>query len=325
MATSGTTDGFKAYSMLSAVLLAVGMLLVLEGIKPAEAAFPGTNGLIAFDSSRVTVTNPTGDREIYTMDPDGNGVTQLTNNTAPDFSPAFSADGTKIAFVSQRDGGAEEIYVMDSDGNNQTRLTNNAARDLAPAFSPSGTKIAFISDRDDNTTFEIYKMDAVDSNSDGNAENQTRLTNNTTSDLNPAWSPGGKKIAFDSNRDGDFEIFTMKPSGTNQTKLTKNTAKDQNPNFSPGGTKIAFDSTRDGSNEEIYTMRSDGTRQRRRTDNTDLDFDPAFSPEGTQIAFVSNRDDFSNFEIYKMDAGGTNPVRLTNSSGDDTGPDWQPL
>jgi len=320
-----STDRWRTSTVVAALVCAGLLVALVVATKPAEAAFPGTNGLIAFDSNRTTLTNTTGDREIYTMDSDGNGVTQLTDNTAPDFSPAFSADGQKIAFVSQRDNGIEEIYVMDSDGNHQTRLTSNTARDMAPAFSPNGQKIVFMSDRDDNTTFEIYKMDAVDSNSDGNAENQVRLTNNTTSDLNPAWSPGGKKIAFDSNRDGDIEIFTMKPNGSMLTKLTKNTAKDENANFSPNGKKIAFDSDRDGSNEEIYTMRSDGTKQRRRTTNSALDIDPAWSPDGMRIAFVSDRDG-GDFEIYKMDANGDNQTNISNNDPAlDADPDWQPL
>jgi Tol biopolymer transport system component len=89
--------------------------LVLAGTKPAEAAFPGKNGKIVFSSLRTTgdgVDNPTGDYEIFTMNPGGTGVTQLTRNTAYDYQPAFSADGTKMAFFSDRDEQQGEIYVM---------------------------------------------------------------------------------------------------------------------------------------------------------------------------------------------------------------------
>ena len=81
------------------------------------------------------------------MNADGSNQTRLTNNTADDYFPSFSGDGSKIAFVSDRDGG-DEIYVMNADGSNQTRLTNNTADDFNPSFSGDGSKIAFVSDRD---------------------------------------------------------------------------------------------------------------------------------------------------------------------------------
>src|SRR5215210_226152 len=106
--TTSDTDRFGALSLLG-FALAAGVLMLAAAVtaKPAEAAFPGANGKIAFTSDRVTLANPTGDREIFTMNPNGTGVTQLTDNTEPDYSPAFSADGTRIAFVSQRDVNAE--------------------------------------------------------------------------------------------------------------------------------------------------------------------------------------------------------------------------
>ena len=81
------------------------------------------------------------------MNADGSGPTRLTNNAAADVEPAWSPDGSRIAFASTRDGNFE-IYVMNADGSNQTRLTNNAAADDQPAWSPDGTRIAFKSNRD---------------------------------------------------------------------------------------------------------------------------------------------------------------------------------
>ena len=86
-------------------------------------------GRIVFDSGRD------GNWEIYVMNADGSGQTRLTNNTAPDWKPCFSTDGSKIAFSSIR-GGNEEIYVMNADGSAQTRLTNNPANDDVPNWGP---------------------------------------------------------------------------------------------------------------------------------------------------------------------------------------------
>ena len=115
------------------------------------------------------------------MDADGSNPTRLTDNPGLDADPAWSPDGTKIAFASFRDGN-QEVYVMDADGSNPTRLTDNPASDIVPAWSPDGTKIAFASRRDGNP--EVYVMDA-----DGS--NPTRLTDNPTFDGVPAWSPDG--------------------------------------------------------------------------------------------------------------------------------------
>src|SRR5438105_1357594 len=144
-------------------LLPIVLALALMGVvldRSANAAFPGQNGKIAFYRS-------VGAYAIFTVNPDGSGLTMLTTTEANNTFPAWSADGTKIVFTSDRDGN-EEIYSMNADGSGQTRLTNNASADEFPAWSPDGTKIVFKSNRDGN--FEIYSM-----NADGSG--QTRLTN----------------------------------------------------------------------------------------------------------------------------------------------------
>ena len=110
----------------------------------AFATFPGENGKIAFYSFRD------GNFEIYVMNADGTGQTRLTNDLfAPegcpcDSHPDWSADGTKIAFISDRaDENNEDIYVMNADGSGQTRLTDSIHEDSYPSWSPDGTKIVF--------------------------------------------------------------------------------------------------------------------------------------------------------------------------------------
>jgi WD40-like Beta Propeller Repeat len=310
--------------------LAVTLLSLLALPSPAQAAFPGANGKIAFESALDPSSCGIGELcyfEIFTMDADGTGQTNITNNPAHDRFPAWSADGAKIAFTSHRDGGYE-IYTMNADGSGVARLN---ASGVDPAWSPDGTRIAFSSNRDGN--IEIYTM-----NADGTG--QTNITNNPAFDGEPAWSPDGAKIAFMTNRDDpdpdicfpcNYEIYTMNPDGTGQTNITNNLASDAAPAWSPDGTKIAFTSARDG-NGEIYTMNADGTGQTKITNNPAHDQAPAWSPDGAKIAFMTNRDDPDpgtcfpcNYEIYKMNPDGQFQTNITNNLATDEAPDWQPV
>ena len=201
------------------------------GFAAANVTIPvlGTNGKIAFHSGRDV------NFQIYTMNSDGSGQTNISNNLSDDSGARWSPNSTKIVFESFRDGNTE-IYTMNSDGSAQTRLTNNAAADFGAAWSPDGSQITFVSDRDGN--HEIYTM-----NSDGSA--QTRLTNNAAFDNSPSWSPDKQKIAFNSDMDGNTEIYTMNSDGSGLSRLTNDVAVDGDPEWSPDGTKIAFTSNRD--------------------------------------------------------------------------------
>ncbi|HUT98298.1 MAG TPA: CsgG/HfaB family protein [bacterium] len=136
-----------------------------------------------------------------------------------------------------------------------------------------------------------------------------------------AGSSGAGRIAFFSDRDGDYEIFVMDADGRNQTNLTNNTCHDCFPAWSPDGRRIAFTSSRDGDNE-IFVMDADGGNQTQLTDNDSDDFWPAWSPDGRRIAFCSDRD--RDEEIFVMDADGNNQTQLTFNDDWDEYPAWSP-
>lgn len=217
--------------------------------------------------------------------------------------------GTRIAFLSQRDGNFE-IYVMNAQGE-QTRLTVTPGFEGGPSWSPEGTRLAFASDRDGN--FEIYEMDA-----DG--QNPNRLTNDAASDESPSWSPDGTRLSFLSDRDGNLEVYAMNEDGSGTTRLTNHPAFDYQAIWSPDGSKIAFVSQRNG-NSEIYTMDADGGNPTRLTNNPATDEFPTWSPDGRRIAFASDRD--GAFDIYVMSADGSNVTRLTSGRGGQQ-PAWSP-
>ncbi len=130
------------------------------------------------------------------------------------------------------------------------------------------------------------------------------------------------KIAFVSDRDGNFEIYVMNADGSGVTRLTNHRGRDVSPAWSPDGRRIAFASKRDG-NWEIYVMNADGTGVTRLTDHHRGDrTTPAWSPDGRRIAFASNLDGF--WEIYVMNADGSGVTRLTDHTEEDRHPAWSP-
>ena len=220
------------------------------------------------------------------MDADGGNQQNLTNDPNSDLSPSWSPDGKRIAFVSYRDGKVHaihgwptsEIYVMDADGGNPQNLTNNSDDDFHPAWSPDGKRIAFTSYKDGHfigefeITSEIYLMDA-----DGG--NQQKLTENRKNDFSPSWSPDGKRIAFSSDRKGDFvnsEIYVMDADGGNLQRLTENRDWDYAPSWSPDGKRIAFSSDGDNKQADIYVMDADGGNQQKITNHPRDDGSPAW-------------------------------------------------
>jgi Tol biopolymer transport system component len=291
------------------MLILLSLLAFLATPSISLAAFPGTNGKIAFVSTRD------GTEQIYTMNADGSGVIQLTFTTTFNSYPEWSADGAKIVFESDRDGN-HEIYTMYADGSVQTRLTNNAAIDNVAAWSPDGSQIVFASLRDGNS--EIYVMNS-------NGSGQTRLTFDAGSDTQPAWSPDGTKIAFESDQAGFGQIFVMNTDGSNVTQLTTS-YRNGGANWSPDGSKIVFHSDRDcngcGTYFDIYSMNADGTGQTRLANDPTTATLPAWSPDGTKIAFDSQRD--SNYEVYIMNADGSGQTNLTSNSAVDFRVSWGP-
>ncbi len=129
------------------------------------------------------------------------------------------------------------------------------------------------------------------------------------------------KIAFQSLRDANYEIYVMDADGSNQTNITNNTSHDYYPSWSADGSKIAFQSYRDD-NHEIYVMDADGSNQTNITNNAANDYYPAWSPDESQIAFCSGSN--GNYQIYVMNADGSNRIRLTNNSAGDFYPSWSP-
>jgi Tol biopolymer transport system component/predicted Ser/Thr protein kinase len=259
---------------------------------------------IAFESDRD------GNNEIYVMNPDGTGQTNLTNHRTDDGMPCWSPDGDRIAFMGTRDLGYD-VYAMGADGSQVTRLTTDPGYDGWPSWSPDGSRVAFLSN---DGQIHIINADGSD---------QHQLTNSPEWASRASWSPDGTKLAIAVDTDGHmhYQIYLINADGSNLTCLSDGSGNDQLPSWSPDGTRIAFASNRDG-NMDIYTVRTDGSGVTRLTSHPSPDWAPCWSPDGRRIAFTTSRD--GDEEVYAMNADGSEQVNLTNNPAWDGLPSWSP-
>jgi Tol biopolymer transport system component len=296
-----TTRNLPLTLLLMMVIISAGSLLQLQSV---SATFPGKNGRIAFERGQP--------QQIFTVNPDGSGLTQLTN-TGGNRLPRWSADGTKIVFQSERNV-RDAIWVMNADGSGQTQVTHSSYPSYDPAFSPDGSKIVFVNG---SSGFQLWVT-----NIDGS--NQKALTTGPDSDFTPVWSPDGSKIVFRRQLSNAVHIFVMNAAdGSGPTDVSKDpNAQDYGPEWSPDGRMIAFFSSPSWG---IWVMNVDGSGRKQLSSPppTLADETPAWSPDGTKIAFFRGHD-----SIWVMNADGSNQIDITKSqpnSDTDYAPNWQPL
>lgn len=263
------------------------------------------------------------DFNLYLMNADGSGVTRVTNNDFQHInltSLSWSPDGTRLAYVA----GADLVHylsVVNIDGTNKRLLRETNGPFLDVVWSPDGNKIAYSLGFDFNSA-NLWVM-----NADGSGV--TRVTNHTEPGIysrSPSWSPDSMRLVFESNRDGNDEIYMFWARsfyGTpalNLTRLTTNTVADVDPAWSPDGQHIAFSTNRDG-NFEIYTMRwDDGSNLTRLTTNSAADFDPDWQPSGAPPHIPEDFIQFSQgtyrtFEDPSANSGSQLQIVITRLGG----------
>jgi TolB protein len=282
------------------------------------------NGLIAFARGGPQ-------SGLYATNPDGTGLTKLPS-VPGDTDPAWSPDGSKIAFVRFWEGSAG-IWVMNADGTGLRRITDGGpdvdGTDLGPAWSPDGSRIAFAREgrpaqaSTGNTDIYVVNADGTDF---------VRLTDDPMMEYAPTWSPDGSRIAFEAydlatggNPPSPLRLYVMNADGTHMDALGPENV--EGPSWSPDGTEIAFVDTETGS---IMAIHPDGKALRRIIDVADLVggvhlvYGATWSPDGTQIAFMAGADS-TDTHIYVVSRDGLDVRQVTDGPAPDAEPAWQPV
>jgi len=304
-----------------AALLAVGGFFVWQQMQgnPIPAGTP--SGELAFMSNR------SGKWELYLIDTQG----QIVSLTAPgddvhDYFPSWSFSGDMVNFLTSRAGEMGPGQVRPDGSELRTLGITEAVMsvflagrlDWDPAWSPDGQRLGWASLRDLN--LEIYVAGA-----DGS--DQRRLTNDPGRDWFLSWSPDGTRITFSSDRDGVENIYAIDPDGENMQQLTDSPGNDLRPVWSLDGETLLFVSERDVSlttgQLDLFLMNPDGSDQRRFGPDDVFSGGAVHSADGQQIAYISNEE--GGWNIYVMDADGSNVRRITDGDHDDLFPVWRPL
>jgi Tol biopolymer transport system component len=293
------------------------------------------------------------------LDPENGETTRLSGNSERDFSPSWSPDQKRIAYLTDESGSAE-INLVNASDRSIVRLTDYGSEVQSVLWSPDSQRLAFVSRHEGNPEIYVMSVEGHDLTrltfksvedrlgdwspdgewlvfySEGPSGDSGLWLRNPTgvnlihltrgNDSDPVWSPDNQRIAFVRTREGNQDIYIVeKPSdGTwrdeiQEVRLTQRSASEGSPVWSPDGKSLAFVSFSDGS-AEIYTMLADGSQQERLTRNEADDFSPVWSPDGEQITFVSKL--YGAGEIFIMDADGGRQRRLTNNDAEDSEPDW---
>jgi Tol biopolymer transport system component len=292
--------------------LAVGAVLaaILALPSPADAAYPGRDGLIAF--MRAVGSEP---GQIYVVRPNGRGLRQITHRRLGAGSPTWSPDGRRIAFAGMTKHGVH-IFVKRL-GGRVWQITRGSDIWLAPTWSPDGRWIAAV--RKDFEGADLYES-IVAMRRDGTRK-RVLYDGGQRSTMEPAWSPDGTSIAFVHNdvdiKGADPNIYVVPRRGGEARRIT-GVGLQEGPDWSPDGSLIAYSwGYYNLSYDAVHVLRPDGTGEAPVTDAKD----PAWAPSGTRLAISRGG------QIWTVKPDGSRLRRVTDIEAENVShydPTWQP-
>lgn len=280
--------------------------------KIADIIYEKLTGEPGVFATRITYITKTGNRfALQVADADGYNPQTVLSSTEPIISPAWSPDGSKLAYVSFEKK-KPIIYVQSLVSGQRYVLANFKGNNSAPAWSPDGNRLAIVLTHGANS--QIYLI-----NADGTGLSQ--FSHSSTIDTEPVWSPDGKWIYFTSDRGGSPQIYRMPVPGGEAQRVTFDGSYNVSPKFSPDGRMLAF-IRRDQSKFQV-AVQDLASGQVQVLSDSSQDESPSFAPNGRLIIFATSIN--GKGVLSAVSADGRIKQRLSETGGNVRGPSWGPL
>lgn len=259
------------------------------------------------------VSDRTGHKEIWAMDPDGANQRQITRYANLSIQPAVSPEGDKIAFTSYYRGGIPGIFVFTAEGRPLPFYNQRASMNATPNFTPDGKQIVYSSSASGVAQIYIANVNGTDFR---------RISNTRAIEVEPKVNPkNGRDIVLVSGRSGPQQIYRMNIDGAGAERLTPGEGEASNPSWHPDGQIIAYAWTRGYAtgNFNIFMMDVATRKYWQLTHGAGRNENPSWAPDGRHIVFKSTRS--GRPQIWTMLANGTQLRQLT-TQGNNESPVW---